>query len=122
MGLIWPLASWCRYVASRPALADAIDWSFPLTFLVRGDGYPVAGSSWTQLSVSLVNFLGSARSPAFVGVLGLAMCAEKHSQCIGEIWGKLFKVRPMLCSILHVQCVQFCCFSRTLDACLDVLF
>ena len=53
----------------------------PVTFIVRGDGYPVASSSWTQLSISLANFLAHARTPAFVGIVGLAMCAEKHSEC-----------------------------------------
>ena len=47
-GRSWPLQSWARYVQSRPPLADVIDWSRPLTFLVRGDVYPCAGGSWSS--------------------------------------------------------------------------
>ena len=36
-GRSWPLPSWARYVQSRPSLADTIDWTRPLTFIVRGD-------------------------------------------------------------------------------------
>ena len=39
----------------RPPLCRMIDWSFPLTFIVRGDGYPCAGGEWPPLSVSIVN-------------------------------------------------------------------
>ena len=41
-GISWPWASWLRYIASQPPLCRMIDWSFPLTFIVRGDGYPCA--------------------------------------------------------------------------------
>ena len=54
-GQSWPLPSWARYVQSRPSLVDTIDWTTPLTFIVRGDAYPCAGGSWTQLSIGLLN-------------------------------------------------------------------
>ena len=54
-GRSWPLLSWARYVQSRPSLVDTIDWTRPLTFIVRGDAYPCAGGSWTQLSIGLLN-------------------------------------------------------------------
>ena len=34
-GRSWPLPSWVRYVQSRPSLVDTIDWTKPLTFIVR---------------------------------------------------------------------------------------
>ena len=62
-GRSWPLQSWARYVQSQPPLADVIDWLRPLTVLVRGDAYPCAGGSWTQLSAGLLNHGARGRSP-----------------------------------------------------------
>ena len=45
-GRFWPLPSWARYVQSRPSLVDAIDWTGPLTFIVRGDYYCVPVRRW----------------------------------------------------------------------------
>ena len=58
-GRSWPLPSWSRYVQSRPSLVDTIDWTRPLTVIVRGDAYPCAGGSWTRLSIGLLNHGGS---------------------------------------------------------------
>ena len=76
-GRSWPLQSWARYVQSRPPLADVIDWSRPLTFLVLGDAYPCGGGSWTQLSVGLLNHSARGRSRAYLWVIGMAVCGDK---------------------------------------------
>ena len=41
-GISWPFASWVKYILSRPGLVRSINRSYPLTFIVRGDAYPVA--------------------------------------------------------------------------------
>ena len=41
-GISWPFASWVTYILSRPGLVRSINRNFPLTFIVRGDDYPVA--------------------------------------------------------------------------------
>ena len=46
----------------------ALRRSFLLTFIVRGDAYPVARGNWTQLTISLANFDRLAHSPG--GPLG----------------------------------------------------
>ena len=51
-GRSWPLRSWVQYLQSRPPLVDTIDWPRPLTFIQRGDAYPCAGGSWTQLAIT----------------------------------------------------------------------
>ena len=71
-GRCWPLRLWAQYVQPRPALCESIDWTRPLTFLVRGDGYPRADGSWSQLSVGLLNHRVKARTPAFLWVIGMA--------------------------------------------------
>ena len=54
-GRSWPVHSWAHYIQSRPPLVDTIDWDRPLTFILRGDAYPCAGGSWTQLCIGLLN-------------------------------------------------------------------
>ena len=63
-GRSWPLLAWAWYVQSRPSLVDTIDWTRPLTFIMRGDVYRSAGGSWTQLSIGLVNHGAQGRTPA----------------------------------------------------------
>ena len=46
---------WLRYIASQPPLCGMIDRSFPLTFIVRGDGYPCAGGERSKWRVSIVD-------------------------------------------------------------------
>ena len=71
-GISWPFASWVTYILSRPGLVRSIKRNFPLTFIARGDAYPVAGGNWTQLTISLANFDRLARSPAGLWVLSMA--------------------------------------------------
>ena len=76
-GGCWPLRSWAQYVQSQPALCQCIDWTRPLTFVVRGDGCPCAGGSWSQLSVALLNHGVKVRTPAFLWVIGMAVTRDK---------------------------------------------
>ena len=91
-GRCWPLRSWTQYVQSRPALCEAIDWTRPLTFVVRGDGYPCAGGSWSQLSVGLLNHGLKARTPAFLWVIGMAVTGEKDMVALGQIWDQVLQI------------------------------
>ena len=91
-GISWPFESWVKYILSRPGLVGAIDRSFPLTFIVRGDAYPVAGSNWTQLTISLANFGRLARSPAGLWVLSMANCDDKAMETLGILWKKTWEV------------------------------
>ena len=88
----WPFASWVTYILSRPGLARSINRNFPLTFIVRGDAYPVAGSNWTQLTISLANFDRLARSPAGLWVLSMANCNQKAMDTLGTFWKSNWEV------------------------------
>ena len=44
-GISWPFASWVKNILSRPGLVRSINRSFQLTFIIRGDAYPVAGGN-----------------------------------------------------------------------------
>ena len=46
-GISWLFASWVKYILSRRGLMGPIAGSFPLTFIVRGDAYPIARANCT---------------------------------------------------------------------------
>ena len=81
-----PWASWLRYIASQPPLCRMIDGSFPLTFIVRADGYPCAGGEWSQLSVTIVNMGLWGRISACVWIIGLAICGDKQMATLATPW------------------------------------
>ena len=91
-GRSWPLPSWARYVQSRPSLVDTIDLIRPLTFIVRGDAYPCAGGSWTQLSIGLLNQGALGRTPAYLWVIGMAVCGDKDTAALATISADNLKV------------------------------
>ena len=84
-GISWPFPSWVTYILSRPSLVRSINRTFPLTFIIRGGAYPVAGGDWTQLTVSLANFERLARSPAGLWVLSMANCDDKAMDTLGTL-------------------------------------
>ena len=88
-GRCWPLRSWAQYLQSRPALCQSIDWTRPLTFVVRADGYPCAGGSWLQLSAGLLNHGEKARTPTFLWVIGMAVTGDKDMVALGQIWAQV---------------------------------
>ena len=108
----WPIVEWAKYVAGTPALAKEIDWSLPLLFIVRGDGYPTAGVSWTNLVISLANFGERARTPGFLWVLGLAAGAEKEVDCLATLWASNVQVR-VPCNICTTFMINICNIRAT---------
>ena len=76
-GISWPFASWVKYILSRMGLVRSINCTFPLTFIVRGNAYPVAGGNRTELTISLANFAPLACSSAGLLVLSMANCDGK---------------------------------------------
>ena len=86
------LQSWARCIQSRPPLVDTIDWKRSLTFLLRGDAYPCAGGSWTQLSIGVLNHGTRRRTPAYLWVIGMAICGDKDMAVLATIWSKNLQV------------------------------
>ena len=91
-GRSWPRPSWARYVQSRPSLVDTIHWTRPLTFILCGHVYPCAGGSWTQLSIGLLNHGARVRTPAYLWVIGMAVCGDKDMAALATIWADNLKV------------------------------
>ena len=71
---------------------DVIDWTRPLTFIVRGYAYPCAGGSWTQLSVGLINHSARGRTPAYLWVIGMAVRGDKDMAALATMWADNLKV------------------------------
>ena len=82
---------------------DTIDWTSALTFIVRGDVYPCAGGSWTQLSIGLRNHGARGRTPAYLWVIGMAVCGDKDMVAIATIWADNLRVcgPSVVCSFLR---------------------
>ena len=99
-GRSWPVPSWARYVQSRPSLVDTIDWTRPLTFIVRGDAYPCAGGSRTQLFIGLLNHGTWGRTPAYLWVIGMAVCGDKDMAALATIWADNFEGFWPICCLL----------------------
>ena len=98
-GRSWPLQSWARYIQSRPLLVDTIDWNRPLTFLLCGHAYPCAAASWTQLSIGLLNHGARGRAPAYLWVIGMAVCGDKDIAALATIWSKNLQVYGLFVSL-----------------------
>ena len=81
----WPLQSWVQNLQSCPPLVDTINWSRPVTFILRGDAYPCCGVSWTQLSIAPLNHGKRARTPAYLWVSGMAVCEDKDMAALTTI-------------------------------------
>ena len=91
-GRSWPVHSWARYIQLHPPLVDTIDWDRPLTFIVRGDAYPCAGGSWTKLSIGLLNHGKRGHTPAYLWVIGMAVCGDKDMAALATIWAENLQV------------------------------
>ena len=88
----WPVHSWACYNQSGPPLVDAIDWGRPVTCIVRGDAYPCAGGSWTQLSIGLPNHGKRGGTPADLCVIGMGVCGDRDMAALATIWAENLQV------------------------------
>uniref|UniRef100_A0A7S1IVP1 Uncharacterized protein n=1 Tax=Eutreptiella gymnastica TaxID=73025 RepID=A0A7S1IVP1_9EUGL len=56
VALHWLLHQWAAYIKSRPVILQALVDSQPLSFIVQGDRYPIAGTSLIVITISLTYF------------------------------------------------------------------
>ena len=91
-GRSWPVHSWACYIQPRPPLVNTIASGRPLTFVVRGDAYPCASGSWPQLFIGLLNHRKRVRTPAYLWVVGMAVCGEKDMAALATIWAQNLQV------------------------------
>ena len=106
-GCSCPLQSWARYIQSRPPFVDTIDWKRPLTFILHGDAYPCAGGTWTPLCIGLLDHGAPCRTPAFVWVIGMAVCGNKDMPTLAKIWSNTLQVYGRFVSLSFSCDLQF---------------
>ena len=81
------------HIHRLPAGLGAVNQpQLPIDVHRPGDGYPVAGGNWTQLTISLANFDRLARSPAGLWVLSMANCDDKAMDTLGTLWKSNWEV------------------------------
>ena len=88
-----------EYVQSRLHLCQSIDWTRPLTFVVRDDGYPCAGGSCSPPPVGLWNHGVKARTPAFVWVIGMAVTGNKDMVALPQFWAQVLQAYSLHFSV-----------------------
>ena len=91
-GISWAFDSWVKNILSWPGLLRSINRSFPLTFNIQRDAYPVAWGNWTQVTISLANLDCLARSPTSLWVLSMANCDHKAMDTLGTLWKSTWQV------------------------------
>ena len=98
--VLWRLSDWLAYVESEPALYGTLDLSEKLVFIVRGDGFPVSGSCWSQLNVTLRNWGKLARTTSHTFVIGLAYREDKDMALLARLWQQNIQV----CFVVLMGC------------------
>ena len=87
VSISWPLEEWLEYVQSQDAIWDTVaDPQDGITLIIRGDGYPVAGCSWTQLNVFIMDHGRHARTTSHMCVISLAYASDKDREELKILW------------------------------------
>ena len=87
VSISWPLEEWLEYVQSQDAIWDTVaDPQDGITLIIRGDGYPVAGRSWTQLNVSIMDHGRHARTTSHMWVISLVFASDKDMEDLKILW------------------------------------
>ena len=85
----WPFDHWINYVSTQPCRYETLQPSKDgSVFMVSGDGYPVAGVSWTQLTIRIRNHEHLACNAAHIWVLELAYCGDSNLKDLRRVWEK----------------------------------
>ena len=61
-GISWSILEVVKFIQRHKLLHSAWDPSMPLTLIVRGDAFPVAGTQWSQLCITFANWGRLARN------------------------------------------------------------
>ena len=117
IGISWSILEVVKFIQRHNVLHSAWDTSMPLTLIVRGDAFPVAGTQWSQLCITFANWGQLARNLSHQFIIGVAYCDDKDSTILANLWETNIKVCVMMrpswlftsdCSVdeLNFQLVQ----------------
>ena len=117
IGISWSILEVVKFIQRHKVLHSAWETSMPLTLIVGGDTFPVAGTQWSQLCITFANRGQLAWNLSHQFIIGVAYCDDKDATILANLWETNIKVcvtmRPSLlftsdCSIdeLNSQLVQ----------------
>ena len=85
----WALPDLFDYIFGFRDVVDSM--RFPtgeqrFCLIVRGDGMPLGGETWCQLTVGFANHGWLARTLSYMWTCNVALCAEKESELLGDLF------------------------------------
>ena len=79
IGISWSILEVIKFIQRHKVLHTAWDTSMPLTLIVRGDAFPVAGTQWSQLCTTFANWGQLARNLSHQFIIGVSHCNDKDA-------------------------------------------
>ena len=73
--------------------------SEPLRLLIRGDAFPVAGDSWTQMCITILNHRHRARRMTHTWPIAVVWAPDKDMRFLSKLLAPLYEV----CLVLRVS-------------------
>ena len=86
-----------KFMPRYKVLHSAWDISMPLTLIVGGDAFPVAGTQWSQLCITFANWGQLARNLSHQFIIAVAYCDDKDATILANLWETNIKV----CVTMH---------------------
>ena len=96
-GISWSILEIVKFIQQHKVLHSAWDTSMPLTLIVRGDAFPVAGTQWSQLCRTFANWGQLARNLSHQFIIGVAYCDDKDATILANLWETNIKVFVTMC-------------------------
>lgn len=92
----------------RPALSLLANFNHQLCLVIRGDAFPVANASWTQISITVVNPTKPrlSRKMCHTWPIGIAWCDDKDFSLLARLFEPIFQVPFPAFSLYYCYC---CC-------------
>ena len=81
-----------KFLERHKVLHSEWHTSMPLTLIVRGGAFPVAGTEWSQLCIILANWGLLARNLSHQFIIGVAYCDDKDATILANLWETNIKV------------------------------
>ena len=97
IGISWSILEVVKFIQRHKVLHSAWDTSMPLTLIVRGVAFRVAGTQWSQLCITFANWGQLARNLSHQFIIGVAHCDEKDATILANLWETNIKVCVTMC-------------------------
>ena len=92
IGISWGILEVVKFIQRHKVLHSAWDTSMPLTLIVRGDAFPIAGTQWSQLCIRFAYSGQLARNLSHQFIIGVAYCDDQDATILVNLWETNIKV------------------------------